>query len=325
MNPTDNTQGAIILANSTSTKGLRVGRTGFVGIGPTILTPDAALQVTSITHETLRLVSTDDNGLGANWVSFYKNNQLSANSSERKGWLGYGDSNSEQFTISNRYGDVVLGTGSFDKVWVKFDGNVGIGTANPLARLHVKAPSGQFGMVVESIDSYSGLYLKDSLTTDFCGPMVYADTIELRTLNIDRINVNENGTIVFNNYGTSTIDNAGTGISLVVDGNGRVFRDSSSMRYKENVSDFLEDYTKILGVEPKLFNYKSDETKSLVLGYIAEDFHDLGLEKLLVYDDEGKAEAIRHDKTTVYAIEMIKKQQTIIDSLEQRINDLENN
>ena len=52
-----------------------------------------------------------------------------------------------------------------------------------------------------------------------------------------------------------------------------------------------------------------------MIGYIAEDFEELGLEDFLVYGAEGKVESIKYDLISVYLVEITKEQQEQIDQL----------
>jgi hypothetical protein len=91
------------------------------------------------------------------------------------------------------------------------------------------------------------------------------------------------------------------GTAIVVDANGNFYTSSSSARYKENIKDLNVDFSKILQVEPKSYNYKATGAKDL--GYIAEEFNALGLTDLVLYDNQGRPDAIKYDRMGVYAIE----------------------
>lgn len=107
---------------------------------------------------------------------------------------------------------------------------------------------------------------------------------------------------------------AGTGTALVIDSSGNVFKDASSRRYKENITPFNTDFSKILDVSPVSFKYKNSTSTNI--GYIAEDFHTLGLQNLVIYDHAGKPDGIKYDKLTLYIIEILKTQQKLLDELE---------
>ena len=109
---------------------------------------------------------------------------------------------------------------------------------------------------------------------------------------------------------------SGGGTVLKRTSGNQIVLDSSSIRYKENVVDFKDNFYKILNIEPKIFNYKSDSTKTKSIGYIAEEFDELGLNKLVVYSN-GKPESISYDKISLYLVEIVKDQQKTIEELKE--------
>jgi hypothetical protein len=95
-----------------------------------------------------------------------------------------------------------------------------------------------------------------------------------------------------------------TGTNLVIDADGNIFKASSSERYKEDIQSFSTDFEKILEVDPKSFKYKA--TGASDIGYLAEDFDALGLYDLVIYDAEGRPDAIKYDRITLYLLEVVK-------------------
>ncbi len=94
------------------------------------------------------------------------------------------------------------------------------------------------------------------------------------------------------------------GSNLVVDENGNVYKASSSERYKEEIKEFRGDFSKVLLLKPVSFQYKATGVKDI--GYLAEDLENLGLKDLIIYDREGRPEAIKYDRIPLYLIEIIK-------------------
>ena len=124
---------------------------------------------------------------------------------------------------------------------------------------------------------------------------------------------------VVGNGGTTTMTinglPAGAGTNLVIDANGRVYMANSSERYKENVQPLVDDFSKVLGLQPKTYNYTATGQKDI--GYIAEELDMAGLKDLVNYDSQGRPDSIKYDKLSLYIIEMLKRQQTSIDSFGQ--------
>jgi len=106
--------------------------------------------------------------------------------------------------------------------------------------------------------------------------------------------------------------------------NMKVFRTASSRRYKTNIQDFSDDYNKILSVRPVTFDWIS--TGSNNLGYIAEEFDELGLNSLVLYDPIGRPDAINYDAISIYLIGILKQQQQNLNNINSVLTiDNENN
>jgi len=93
----------------------------------------------------------------------------------------------------------------------------------------------------------------------------------------------------------------------------------SSRRFKKNIKKLEEDWNKALQLKPKSFIYKDDFAEIEQIGYIAEEVDKLGLRGLVVYDDDGKPEALNYHLLSVYAIEILKDQEKRIKTLEKKL------
>jgi hypothetical protein len=82
------------------------------------------------------------------------------------------------------------------------------------------------------------------------------------------------------------------GTAVVIDANGNFYKTSSARKYKKDIQPLAEEFVKILGASPVSFRYIETDCPSV--GYIAEDFVDLGLKNLVVCDDAGQPESIRY-------------------------------
>ncbi len=110
---------------------------------------------------------------------------------------------------------------------------------------------------------------------------------------------------------------------------GRIYYTTSSAKYKDNIIGLDEDYYNILKVRPVSFTYKDSGEKSI--GYIAEEFDELGLNKLVSYDANNAPFSIHYEYIPIYLKEIVKdheekinEQQQQIEDLQQRIYELEN-
>ena len=90
---------------------------------------------------------------------------------------------------------------------------------------------------------------------------------------------------------------------------------SSSLRYKENVSDLADDSSIIYDLRPVKFNYKTHPTVPS-WGLIAEEVAEV-FPQLAVYDDEKRPEAVKYHDLPVLLLNEIKKLAKRIEVLEQ--------
>lgn len=113
-----------------------------------------------------------------------------------------------------------------------------------------------------------------------------------------------------------------TGTTMVVDGNGNVFKLTSSRKYKENIVDLdTNKINSIYSLKGKNYNYIKDNVTTA--GIIAEEVDSLGLKDLVVYKD-GKPDGLNYQAFTPYIIELLKAQKLEIEMLKKEIIALKN-
>ncbi|MBN1542546.1 tail fiber domain-containing protein [candidate division KSB1 bacterium] len=88
----------------------------------------------------------------------------------------------------------------------------------------------------------------------------------------------------------------------------------SSARYKTDIEPLQDDFSKILAVEPKSYRYKEDNVQDI--GLIAEELDQLGLQNLVQYDEQGRPDAVKYDRVSLYLLQVIKQMQARINKLE---------
>jgi len=108
----------------------------------------------------------------------------------------------------------------------------------------------------------------------------------------------------------------GTALKLCADGV-TICKATSSRRYKEDILPLEDDWNKILQVTPVSFEYVGADNRSF--GYIAENLDALGLKDLVIYDTEGRPDAIQYDKIPLYILEVVKQQQIDINTLKTKL------
>ena len=100
---------------------------------------------------------------------------------------------------------------------------------------------------------------------------------------------------------------------------GEIGYDNSSRRYKSNITSLHDDWDKILYTRPVQYNRPKSPDR-WEFGYIAEEFHEIGLSNLVQYDQEGIPFNVNYRKMVIYLTEIVKMQNDRIAQLENKIN-----
>jgi hypothetical protein len=106
----------------------------------------------------------------------------------------------------------------------------------------------------------------------------------------------------------------GTGTAVVADANGKLWKQSSSRRYKTNIEALDTGLDAVLNLRPVRFEYKESGQKDI--GLIAEEVEKVSKD-LVIYDNEGKPDAVKYDKVALYLLTVVKNQQEEIAALKR--------
>jgi len=106
-----------------------------------------------------------------------------------------------------------------------------------------------------------------------------------------------------------------SGTNVVVSATGQLIRDSSSIRYKNNVKSLDLDTSKLSKLRPVSFNYKSDNTPNI--GLIAEEVDEV-LPELINYNEEGQPDSVRFNGLTVMLLEKVRELDSEIQKLKEK-------
>jgi Chaperone of endosialidase len=245
--------------------------------------------------------------------------------------------------ITNRPGGrfTVWTAGAGDGFNITKDGSVGIGTNTPTHKFHVVA----YDAVGLLESSGNQAYLRLSTNEGFDNRVEITNRpggrFTVWTAGAgDGFNITKDGNV---GIGTLTpsekLDVAGNlriGNSLYVtnlpyadrrnvqwdDRTKQFCYDNSSQRSKENITPLADEFTKLLAVEPKTYT-RPDFPDTWEIGYIAEEFHDLGLDKLVYYNEDGSPGGINYPKIGLYLLEILKKHEQKFREYEEKIDRLE--
>jgi len=97
---------------------------------------------------------------------------------------------------------------------------------------------------------------------------------------------------------------------------------SSDARLKSNVQNMGNVIDKVLQIRPATYNYKSDKTKKITLGLIAQEVQPL-FPELVTRSEEDDLLGIDYGAFSIVAIKAIQEQQQIIKGQSEKISDLE--
>ena len=117
-------------------------------------------------------------------------------------------------------------------------------------------------------------------------------------------------------------------------GNGRFYKVTSSRRYKRNVVDWSPDPERVLALRPRQWQHDDPAQPEEIderwhAGFIAEEVHDLGLGRLVMYEGDGaggwRPEALNYDRFAAAQQVVLQKHEAEIADLRERIALLEQN
>ncbi|MFD7738065.1 tail fiber domain-containing protein [Kitasatospora sp. NPDC059800] len=114
-----------------------------------------------------------------------------------------------------------------------------------------------------------------------------------------------------------------------VDGNHNFCRNTSSIRFKENVRDITVSPADVLSLRPRVYDRtpttdedgKVTEGRKNEYGLIAEEVH-ATLPEIVVYDEEGRIDSVRYDLLGVALLPVVQDQALRLATLEKRIEEL---
>lgn len=120
--------------------------------------------------------------------------------------------------------------------------------------------------------------------------------------------------------------------NVIADASGNLFRVSSARKYKTDIqvaTDVINHAKKALQINPASWWDKAEladgTAKNRYYGFIADEFHALGLNEVVVYSQTGEVDSLAYDRLTMYHNVILTEHEKEIEQLKKRILELEKN
>ena len=266
----------------------------------------------------------------------------------------FGDTDSDVAgNIAYRHSDnaMTFEVNSSERMRINSSGNVGIGTANPSQQLSIKRTGGQTQVSLISDTNESGaIYFGDTASTNR-GVVLYdhsQDAMSLYTTGSERMRISSSGKLTVTGVYNSTTTG---GSAVYVESDGDLLRFTSSLKYKTDV-ETIEDARAdaILNCRPVWYRSKctndvktegAEKSDWGWYGFIAEEVAEIEprlvnwATKDGVKQEDGsvqsverdpadyEAEGVRYDNFVPLLVNLVKRQQAAIKTLEAKVAALE--
>ena len=170
-----------------------------------------------------------------------------------------------------------------------FAGNTGIGFApTSSTRLRVRGSDTAFGS--------SAVYVENSATTAL--------------FSVRNDGSFYTGLAASSPYNLTTANAA----NAVLDANGYLYRSTSSLRYKLNVTDAAHGLADVLKLRSVTYKGKNDGD-TVFGGLIAEEVHDAGLTEFVSYDKEGRPDALHYGNMVALLVKAVQELKAELEAL----------
>jgi hypothetical protein len=136
-----------------------------------------------------------------------------------------------------------------------------------------------------------------------------------------RVRIDSSGYIYSpSTYGLTT----GSGANMFIAGDGSFQRSTSSLRYKNTITDATHGLKELLTLRPVTYKGNNDGD-TLFGGLIAEEVHAVGLTEFVQYNEENQPDSLSYSNMVSLCVKAIQEQQATITALTARITALEGN
>jgi hypothetical protein len=311
-----------------STERLRIDSSGRVGIGTT--SPSQLLQVSQTGGAQIRVDSGASNVVSA------------IGASGAAGYVGTTSNDSFQFLVNNSEkarldtsGRLLVGTSSSTGVALfTVQGYAGSAGGEGIMSLRKDAtPAGagtsigviNFDNTANSLGAQFYAQSDGAWTNGSSHPtrLVLATTANGASSPTERMRIDNVGNVYM-----KVMQVGGTANLHWSSSAGQLFVTSSSERFKHDIVDYDKGLNELMQMQPKYFVYNDEPNQKQRAGFIAEDFHDLGLTEYVEYwnDDEGNTTVpseIGYANMVAILVKSIQQQQVMIAELQTKVAALE--
>lgn len=199
---------------------------------------------------------------------------------------------------------------SFGHANLKKSGNFltsnGASTSNQY--LNIVNTGGNFYFGVES--SAGGSLITGSAAYSAIFATVGATWLHLGTNGVKQLSIDPSGNVL----APSIWANAGGTTAVLVDANGQLWKQSSSLKYKDVLEPYNKGLSDVMKLNPIYYTIKSDENKNIQAGFIAEEFDSIGLKEFVSYAPDKTPDGIDYGRTIALLVNAIKELKSEFDS-----------
>ncbi len=113
-----------------------------------------------------------------------------------------------------------------------------------------------------------------------------------------------------------TVEDA-SDLAVLIDDTGKLGTAPSSRRFKENITELVDDSADLMKLRPVSFVYKGSRSKTKIYGLIAEEVDEVYPE-LVAHDKEGQAYAVKYHVLPALLLKEVQRNHTSIEALKAK-------
>lgn len=232
-------------------------------------------------------------GQGGTNIDLLVNGRLKSNNNDGGLWVS-----SDRFVGGMGTNKIGFFNNNAWRLIVQNDGNIGIGTDSPSAKLHING-SLTCGNLNAGIAQFTRI---KSIEGEFALVSSFAVNVG-GNLKANRVDTTEIQTHTLNAKGLRNIgDKKNVQYNPTT---GEIGWDNSTRKDKRDITPLMDDFGKIMQLQPRKYT-RPDNRENWEIGYIAEEAKSLGLEHLIFHDENNNPDGINYRKLCLYLVEIVR-------------------